>query len=81
MGLVGAAEPQSVSLGDTTNVAARLQSVAEPGSIAVGQATAKTLIHTFVLEPLGELSVKGRDKPVEAWRLVCPQAAAHVRPR
>ncbi len=80
VGLVGHADPQSVALGDTTNVAARLQSSAEPGTIAVGQATAQSLLHAFVLEPLGELSVKGRDKPVEAWRLVCPQTAAQAAP-
>ena len=80
VGLVGHADPQSVALGDTTNVAARLQSTAEPGTIAVGQATAQCLVHAFVLEPLGELSVKGRDKPVEAWRLVSTQTAAQAAP-
>ncbi|MDQ3163100.1 MAG: AAA family ATPase, partial [Actinomycetota bacterium] len=80
VGLVGHADPQSVALGDTTNVAARLQSTADPGTIAVGQATAQCLVHAFVLEPLGELSVKGRDKPVEAWRLVCAQTAAQAAP-
>jgi class 3 adenylate cyclase len=80
VGLVGHADPQSVALGDTTNVAARLQSNAEPGTIAVGQATAQCLVHAFVLEPLGELSVKGRDKPVEAWRLVSTQTAAQAAP-
>jgi class 3 adenylate cyclase len=80
VGLVGHADPQSVALGDTTNVAARLQSGAEPGTIAVGQATAQCLVHAFVLEPLGELSVKGRDKPVEAWRLVSTQTAAQAAP-
>ena len=79
VGLVGAAEPQAVSVGDTTNVAARLESLAEPGTIAVGEATAKALIHRFVLEPLGELPVKGREHPVPAWRLVSAQEAAHVQ--
>ncbi len=78
VGLVGAADPQSVSLGDTTNVAARLQAAAEPGTIAVGQETARSLLHGFALEPLGEVSVKGRVKPVEAWRLVCAQSAAQL---
>jgi class 3 adenylate cyclase len=80
VGLVGHADPQSVALGDTTNVAARLQSSAEPGTIAVGEATAQCLVHAFVLEPLGELSVKGRDQPVEAWRLVSTQTAAQAAP-
>jgi class 3 adenylate cyclase len=80
VGLVGHADPQSVALGDTTNVAARLQSSAEPGTIAVGEATAQCLVHAFVLEPLGELSVKGRDKPVEAWRLFGVQTATQAAP-
>lgn len=78
VGLVGAAEPQSVSVGDTTNVASRLESAAEPGTIAVGEATAKALIHRFVLEPLGEVAVRGRERPVPAWRLVSAQEAAHM---
>jgi len=80
VGVVGHADPQSVALGDTTNVAARLQSSAEPGTIAVGQATAQSLVHAFVLEPLGELSIKGRDRGVEAWRLVCTQTATQAAP-
>jgi class 3 adenylate cyclase len=75
VGLVGASDPRSVSLGDTTNVAARLQSIAQPGTIVVGEATAKSILPRFVLEALGEVSVKGRVQPVPAWRLVGIQAA------
>ena len=78
VGLVGSADPQSVALGDMTNVAARLQSAAAPGTIAVGQATARCLVKGFVLEPLGEISVKGRDRAVEAWTLVCAQDGGAV---
>ena len=70
VGLVGAADPQAVALGDATNVAARLQAAAEPGTILVGQATARRLAHRFVLEPVGEITVKGRDEPVPASRLI-----------
>src|SRR5262245_43612588 len=49
VGLVGAAEPEQVALGDTTNVAARLQSRAEPGTIAVGEAAARRLGQRFRL--------------------------------
>jgi class 3 adenylate cyclase len=70
VGLVGAADPQAVSLGDTNNVAARLQGVAEPGTIAIGDATARALVNQFILEPLGDVAVKGRVQPVAAWRLV-----------
>jgi class 3 adenylate cyclase len=78
VGLVGAADPQAVVLGDTPNVAARLQSHTSPGTIAVGQTTARALLQRFVLEPLGDVSVKGRIQPVEAWRLVSTQSAAQA---
>jgi class 3 adenylate cyclase len=70
VGTVGAGHPQFVALGDMTNVAARLQAAAEPGSIVVGESTARRVSARFVLEPLGELAVKGRAAPVPAWRLV-----------
>lgn len=69
VGLVGGATPQEVALGDTMNVAARLQAAALPGAIVVGDATASLLGRRFELEPLGELVVKGRKEPVAAWRL------------
>jgi class 3 adenylate cyclase len=70
VGLVGAAEPSQVALGDATNVAARLQGRAEPGTIAVGEATARRLGRRFRLEHIGALEVKGRDEAVEVWRLL-----------
>jgi class 3 adenylate cyclase len=73
VGVVGGEQQHMVALGDTTNVAARLQSAAAPGTIAVGEATARRLAHRFLMESLGEVSVKGRAKPVSAWRLVRAQ--------
>ncbi len=70
VGLVGGSDPQEVALGDTTNVAARLESNAEPGTIAVGDLAARRLSASFQLEPLGPIPVKGRDEPVPAFRLV-----------
>jgi class 3 adenylate cyclase len=73
VGLVGGADPQEVALGDTTNVAARLQSAAEPGTVAVGDLAARRLQETFDLESLGAITVKGRAEPVRAFRLVGPK--------
>ena len=78
VGLVGGAEQQVVALGDVTNVAARLQSAAAPGTIVVGGSTARRLAHRFTLESLGDISVKGREQPVAAWRLVSIQEASHA---
>ena len=79
VGPVGADSPQTVALGDAVNVAARLQSAAAPGTIAVGGETARRLEHRFTFEPVGELEVKGRAEPVSASRLVGPRAVAHAR--
>jgi class 3 adenylate cyclase len=76
VGVVGGEDAQTVALGDTTNVAARLQGAAEPGSIAIGPGTASRLAERFVLEPIGDVAVKGRAEPVVASRLVGPRPAA-----
>jgi class 3 adenylate cyclase/predicted ATPase len=70
VGPVGSTTPQTLALGDSTNVAARLQSLAEPGTILVGGATAKLLGPSFALESVGDLQVKGRASPVSAFRLL-----------
>ena len=70
VGLVGTVDPQAVALGDATNVAARLQAAAEPGTILVGQATARRLAHRFDLEAVDEITVKGREEPVPASLLI-----------
>jgi len=80
VGMVGGEDAQTVALGDTTNVAARLQGAAEPGAIAIGPGTASRLAERFVLEPLGEVTVKGRSEPVTASRLVGPRPVAEPPP-
>jgi class 3 adenylate cyclase len=75
VGLVGAGDPQAVALGDTTNVAARLQASASPATIVVGEGTARRLGRRFAVEPLGEVNVKGRTEAVAAWRLVGAETA------
>jgi len=80
VGLVGSGDRQPVALGDTTNVAARLQGSAAPGTICVGEATARALEHRFELEPLGGIPLRGRDEPVQAWRLVRARVRASPSP-
>lgn len=58
------------AIGDAVNVASRLETMAEPGEIVVGQTTAALIRHVAKLEPLGEVVVKGRSEPVLAYRLV-----------
>jgi adenylate cyclase len=71
VGNVGTAEQRSfAAIGDTINVAARLQSAAAPGRVVVGAATAEALGDAAVLEPLGPLELKGRGEPVQAFAVV-----------
>jgi class 3 adenylate cyclase len=70
IGVVGGAERHPVALGDTMNVAARLQTAAAPGTIVIGGATARKLGGRFMLAPLGHIAVRGRQTPVEALRLL-----------
>lgn len=57
-------------LGDVVVLAQRLEAAAPPGETYVGQATYELTRKQFELEPLGELTVKGKAEPVSAWRLV-----------
>jgi class 3 adenylate cyclase/predicted ATPase len=62
----GAAQEQAV-VGDTPNLAARLQALAQPGSVVVAGATRRLLGDRFILRDLGRQMVKGLSDPVEAW--------------
>jgi class 3 adenylate cyclase len=70
VGVVGASGGRThTAIGDTVNVAARLESHAPVGSVVVGPETAKRLPHAELRE-LGALTVKGRSEPVLARELV-----------
>jgi len=54
------------AVGDTTNLAARLLALAEPGQILVSDEVVKVVRPYFVLTDLGQVSVKGKAFPVRA---------------
>src|SRR5499427_5666793 len=54
------------AVGDTTNVAARLQQAAEPGWVTMSDATHRLVRGYFDTRPIGEIRLKGRDEPVFA---------------
>lgn len=58
--------------GDLVNVAARLQSVAEPGAVLVGESTMRAASAAITFEPLGEQALKGKSSPIPAESTVDP---------
>jgi class 3 adenylate cyclase/predicted ATPase len=57
-------------VGETPNLAARLQALAEPGSVVVSESTRRLLGRTFELKALGPQELKGFKVPVSAWSIV-----------
>ncbi len=64
---VGATD-QGMVAGDLVNTAARLQSVAAPGTILVGEATMRAAAGAIAFEEAGPQILKGKASPVPAWR-------------
>ena len=62
----GAAQEQAV-VGETPNLAARLQGIAELDTVVIAESTRKLLGNLFELEDLGAKEVKGIAEPVRAW--------------
>src|SRR5271157_4660969 len=65
----GPAQEQAV-VGDTPNLAARLQGLARPGSVVIAESTRRLLGGAFELKPLGPQTLKGFDVPVLAWTVL-----------
>ena len=59
---------QGLVAGDLVNTASRLQSVAEPGTVLVGEATQRAAGKAIAFEAAGDQALKGKASPVPAWR-------------
>ncbi|MDA2920757.1 tetratricopeptide repeat protein [Desulfobacterota bacterium AH_259_B03_O07] len=57
------------AMGDTINLASRLQNLAEPATILISESTHKLVQDYFDVKPLGPLQVKGKAHPVKAFRV------------
>jgi class 3 adenylate cyclase len=61
---------QALVTGEAVNVAARLEQAARPGEVLIGDATHALVAAVVRAERVEPLHVKGRDEPVETWRLL-----------
>ena len=62
----GASQEQAI-VGETPNLAARLQSIAEPNSVVIAESTRKLVGSLFELDELGSQKIRGIEGPVRAW--------------
>ncbi len=61
--------------GETTNLAARIQSAAEPDTVVIADSTRRLIGHRFSLLDLGEARLKGFSAPIGLWRPLQPKAS------
>jgi class 3 adenylate cyclase/predicted ATPase len=71
----GSAQEQSV-VGETPNLAARLQTLAEPGTVVIAAGTRRLVGDLFEYRDLGAIEVKGIAEPVPAWQVLRSSAVA-----
>jgi class 3 adenylate cyclase/tetratricopeptide (TPR) repeat protein len=67
----GASQEQAI-VGGTPNLAGRLQSIAEPNSVVIGESTRKLVGNLFEVRDLGAPDLKGIAGPVQAWAALRP---------
>jgi hypothetical protein len=60
------------AVGDTVNLASRMEDLAEPGATYVTEETFKLTEGLFRFESLGEKEVKGKEEPVKTYRVIGP---------
>jgi class 3 adenylate cyclase len=70
----GPSQEQAV-VGETPNLAARLQALAKPGTVVIAPATRRLIGNLFRLRALGPREVEGLSEPVETWTVEGPGAA------
>jgi class 3 adenylate cyclase len=71
--LIGSGEAQERGIvGETPNLAARLQGIAEPNAVVIAESTRRLLGNLFDLQELGMQDLKGISAPVRAWAALRP---------
>lgn len=63
------------AIGDTVNLSARLEANAKPGQILISEEMYNRVGHLFQLEDIGEIKVKGKEKPVRVFSVLAANDA------
>jgi class 3 adenylate cyclase len=72
--LIGSGVQEQAIVGETPNLAARLQGIAEPNSVVIADNTRKLVGNLFELEDLGAQDLKGISGRVRAWKAIRPSS-------
>lgn len=83
----GGGRTETLAMGDTTNIAARLQSIAEPNTVVISPATLKLVPGLFITKDLGAQQLKGIDESLPVYQIIQPsgvrtrlEATEHLTP-
>lgn len=68
---------EQLAIGETPNVAARIQGLADPGTIVVSDATWRLVDGFFTAQPLGPQSLKGVSRATPVYRIIAPTEVAN----
>ena len=68
----GGADRSAAVFGDTPNIAARVQTIAQPGTVMVTAAVHRLVSGLFVVEDCGTPALKGVERPIQLYQVVQP---------
>src|SRR5262245_24286396 len=69
----GGGRHEQLALGETPNIAARLEGLAAPNTVVISPVTVRLVRQTFMLEDLGASILKGMAEPMAIWRVLGPR--------
>ncbi len=70
IGEMGDGDKRTMALGETPNIAARVQGLSTPNSVVVSEATWRLIADDFDVEPLGRHQLKGFTHPMDLYRIL-----------
>jgi class 3 adenylate cyclase/tetratricopeptide (TPR) repeat protein len=77
--IAAGAQPKYAVTGEAVNLAARLNAIAQGGQTLISDAVWRSVSRAFDAQPLGEMPIKGFDKPISLWKVAGPRRAGAER--